>query len=452
MKKAFVFAISVLTAVSMSVNSYAIELMRNGSTGDDVRELQEMLISSGCLGEGEADGVFGPKTEKAVLAFQQENGLDATGIVGDATYNALKNGAVDQAVETDQAAAADQAVEAADGELDYAESFPSWNPDSASLGELVDFVAACTDESSPEYLDPKDRLAVFDMDGTILCEKAPVYFDYCLTMYRVLDDPTFNATEEERDAMQQVRDHAYSEGETFHPETLTKDDLVASAFAGMTPEEFRSYVVDFAGKVDAVGFEGMTYGQSFYKPMLEVIQYLKANDFDVWMVSACEREVVRALVEQYDIPYDHVIATDVPYVVSGKGEEAVDEYNMSKDEKMLLGAPLDEVECGKSGKPSAIAREIGKRPVLAFGNSSGDYSMLNYAEGNTEHTGMGFFVVCDDTVREYGSDKKAAEYYEEVEKQGWTGISMAEDWKTIYGDGVEKTELPGAEEALPEAA
>ena len=290
------------------------------------------------------------------------------------------------------------------------------------------------------------------MDGTILCEKAPVYIDYCLTMYRVLDDPSFSATEEERDAMQQIRDYAYSEGETFQPAGLTKRDLVASAFAGMPPEAFRAYVVDFADHVNAVGFEGMTYGQSFYKPMIEVIDYLRANDFDVWMVSACEREVVRALVERYGIPYDRVIATDVPYVASGKGDKPADQYNMGKNEEILLGEPLDPVECGKSGKPAAIVREIGKRPVLAFGNSSGDYSMLNFAEGNPKHTGMGFFVVCDDTVREYGSDEKAAEYNKIVEEQGWTAFSMANDWKTIYGDGVKKTELPGIEEALPNAA
>ena len=290
------------------------------------------------------------------------------------------------------------------------------------------------------------------MDGTLLCEKAPVYIDYCMTMYRVLDDPTFDATEEERDAMQQVRDHAYSEGKTFHPEGITKDDLVASAFAGMTPEEFRAYVVDFADNTDVVGFEGMTYGESFYRPMIEVLEYLQANDFDVWMVSACEREVVRALMERYDIPFDHVIATDVPYVASGNDGDDADEYNMGKDEEILLGAPLDEVECGQSGKPAAIAREIGKRPVLAFGNSAGDYSMLNYAEGNPDHLGMGFFVVCDDTEREYGSDEKAADYYAEVEEQGWTPFSMADDWATIYGDGVRKTELPGVEEELANAA
>ena len=353
-----------------------------------------------------------------------------------------------ETAEADRTEDADAALTAAD----YAKVFPSWDPESASLGELVDFVSACTDKSGPDYLDPADRIAVFDMDGTILCEKAPVYIDYCLTMYRVLDDPTYNATEEERDAMQQIRDHAYAKGETFHPDGLTKHDLVASAFAGMTPEEFRAYVVDFADHTDVVGFEGMTYGQSFYRPMIEIIDYLRANDFDVWMVSACEREVVRALVERYRIPFDHVIATDVPYVASGKGDEVADEYTMGKDETILLGAPLDEVECGKSGKSAAIAREIGKRPVLAFGNSSGDYAMLNYAEGNPNHVGMGFFVVCDDTEREYGSDEKAAEYYDEVETQGWTAFSMANDWTTIYGDSVKKTELPGAAEALQDAA
>ena len=345
-----------------------------------------------------------------------------------------------------------ETAQESDVKIDFEKTFPSWNTDSASLKELVDFVEDCTDKNSTNYLEPADRIAVFDMDGTVLCEKAPVYIDYCLTMYRVLDDPTYSATAEERDAMQQIRDHAYTEGKTFHPESFSKDDLIASAFAGMTPDEFRKYVVGFAENTDVVGFNGMTYSQSFYKPMIEVIEFLQENGFDVWMVSACEREVVRALVERFHIPYDRVIATDVPYVASGKGDEAADDYQMGKDETILLGAPLDEVECGKSGKSAAIAREIGKRPVLAFGNSSGDYSMLNYAEGNPDHIGMGFLVVCDDTVREYGSDEKAAEYYAEVQKQGWTPFSMANDWKTIYGEGVQKTELPGTEEVLQDAA
>ena len=397
-------------------------------------------------------------TQQETQAQAQAGSPDAAQAQAEASQDAKPEADASEALEPEAGTADTAEAAAASGkDIDYAAIFPSWNQDSKSLAELVDFVAAVTDESSPDYLEPADRIATFDMDGTILCEKAPVYVDYCLTMYRVLDDPGYQATEEERNAMQQVRDHAYSEGKTFKPEGLTKDDLVATAFSGMTPEEFRKYVVDFADHTDVVGFEGMTYGQSFYLPMIEVIEYLRANDFDVWMVSACEREVVRALVERYDIPYDHVIATDVPYVASGREGETADDYNMGSDEEILLAAPLDEVECGKSGKPAAIAREIGKRPVLAFGNSSGDYSMLNYAEGNPDHAGMGFFVVCDDTEREYGSDEKAAEYYEEVEKEGWTPFSMANDWKTIYGEDVQKTELPGAEsteeeEVLQDAA
>jgi len=445
MKKVSIAVLSILMAVFMFVNCCAMENVKRGQKGDAVKEVQEMLIAQGYL-DGSADGAFGPKTEAAVLAFQQEKGLDATGIVGEATYNALKG--------TPAQAEAETEAEATEGaEIDYATVFPSWNPDSASLKALVDFVTDCADESSPNYLDPADRIATFDMDGTILCEKAPVYMDWCLTMYRVLDDPTYNATEEERDAMQQVRDHAYANGETFKPEGITKDDMVSKAFAGMTPAEFRAYVVDFADKVDVVGFEGMTYAQSFYRPMLEVIDFLRANDFDVWMVSACEREVVRALMERYDFAFDHIVATDVPYVASGKGnDEDADEYNMTQDDVILLGEPLDDVEVGKSGKPAAIAREIGKRPVLAFGNSTGDYSMLNYAQGNPDHAGMGFFIVCDDTEREYGSDEKAAGFFENAEAEGWTAISMANDWKVIYGEGVKKTELPNAEQELSDAA
>lgn len=440
MRKRMIVALCALIALIIPIHCQAMENVQRGQRGEAVREVQEMLISLGYLADP-ADGVFGPRTEAAVLAFQKERGLDATGIVGEATYGQMKT-----------SAAGPGSSAPVDAEFSYETIFPSWAPDSAPLHELVAFVTATTDASSPEYLAPADRIATFDMDGTILCEKAPVYVDYCLTMYRVLDDPTYNATGEERDAMQQIRDHAFFQGETYHPESITKDDLVASAFAGMTPEEFRAYVVDFAERTDVVGFTGMTYAQSFYRPMIEVIDYLMANEYDVWIVSACEREIVRALVERFDIPYDHVIATDVPYVASGKGDEAADAYNMGKDEVMLLGAPLDEVECGKSGKPAAIAREIGKRPVLAFGNSSGDYSMLNYAEGNPNHAGMGFIIVCDDTVREYGSEEKAAEYYEKAADQGWTAISMAGDWQMIYSDGVTKTGLPCEEQALPDAA
>ena len=106
--------------------------------------------------------------------------------------------------------------------VDSATAFPSWQENSASLKELVAFVKDATDKSSPNYVEPADRIATFDMDGTILCEKAPVYFDYCLTMHRVLDDPSYNATLEERTAMEQTREHAYANGEVYNPRVLTR--------------------------------------------------------------------------------------------------------------------------------------------------------------------------------------------------------------------------------------
>lgn len=344
--------------------------------------------------------------------------------------------------QTDAAASDAQTSEGnASNEADAA--FPSWNANSASLAEVKSFVEDVTNPESPNYVEPADRIATFDMDGTILCEKAPVYFDYCLTMHRVLDDPTFNADEGERFMMQQIRDHANTYGDTDSEYKSEKHRQVASAFAGMTPEEFRAYTVNFADNTQAVGFEGMTYGQSFYKPMLEVINYLRDNEFDVWIVSACEREVTRAMVDRLGIPADHVIATDVPYVSSNQGEEAASDHTMSQDETMVLGEPLQD-KAEKTGKCAAIAREIGKYPLIAFGNSSGDHAMLNYAKSNPHHKGMGVYIVADDEAREYGNAQKAAEANQTAAENNWTAVSMKDDWATIYGEGVQKTALPNA--------
>lgn len=333
--------------------------------------------------------------------------------------------------------------------IDYAKTFPSWSKDSKSLAELVSFVADVTNKDSKNYKEPAERIATFDMDGTIICEKAPIYVDYMLLIHRVLDDPAYTAEPDVVELLQKIRDAAMR-GEKKDEYSPGKHVAIAHEFVGMTPEEFRTYVNDFIDSVPAVGFDGMTYGQSFYKPMLEVIDYLRANDFDVWMVSACEREVTRAVVERLGIPADHVVATNVAYATTGLGNERSDEYTMEQGEQVIMSEPLDDIECGKTGKVLAIAREIGSHPLLAFGNSSGDYAMLNYAEASG---GMGLLVVADDTEREYGSAQKSAEQYDLIKQESWTGFSMADDWATIYGDGVTKTELPGlVEEELDQAA
>ncbi len=345
--------------------------------------------------------------------------------------------------------------------IDYATVFPSWKADSKSLAEIVEFVKAVTDESSADYVPPEDRIATFDMDGTIICEKAPFYIDWCMLLNRVLDNPSYNEPEykpspEAVKQCQEIRDTINAGEKPTEEMEKNKARMIATEFAGLTQEQFREFAVNFAKSVDAVGFSGMTYGESWYKPMIEVINYLKANNFDVWMVSACEREFVRAIVPTVlDIPLDHIIGTDVSFEATKQGDEEYDKYNMEQGEDVLLGEELGQ-ETAKAGKPIAIAREIGKQPIMAFGNSSGDYAMLNYAQSNPVYKGRGVLVLCDDYVREYGDEARATEQTQIANDEKWILIHMSDvDWATIYGEGVEKVALPGAtaaDEAKTEAA
>ena len=320
-------------------------------------------------------------------------------------------------------------------------AFASWNADAASLSALVSYVEAATDEGGSGYVPPKDRIAVFDMDGTFICEKAPIYMDHMLLLHRVQEDPGYAPTDEMRALCDQMRASA-DQGIPLNDADLPykKNDALADAFAGMTFDEFHAYVADFMATKGVEGFSGMTYGESFYKPMLEVIAYLQRNDFDVYVVTACEREVVRAVVEPLGIDASHVIGSDWAYAATNQGDEDGAAYTFERSDDLLIaGYYLGET--GKTNKVIAIQREIGKHPVLAFGNSSGDFAMLNYALDNKDYPSASFLVIADDTEREYGDEMKSADMHKEAENAGWTAISMRYDWLAIYGDGVVKTHL-----------
>jgi phosphoserine phosphatase len=373
-------------------------------------------------------------------------------LVGCAGTGGNVSGATTESTANVEQTTAEQGAQASSEPADAANAdtaFPSWNKDSKSLKAFVDYVNSVTDESSPDYVAPEDRIATFDMDGTIIGEKAPHYLDYCLLLHRVLDNPSYNEpeykpSEETVKICQGIRDTINSGGKLTDEQKKDKARLIASEFVGLTPEQYQEFARNFLQSVDAVGFDGMKYSKSFYKPMLEVIRYLQANDFDVWMVSACEREFVRAAVPlEIDIAPDRIIGTDVAYASTNQGDTPYNKYNMTQEDKVVLSEPKGQ-ETAEAGKPIAIAREIGKRPILAFGNSSGDYSMLNYAKSNPDHKGMGVLVLCDDTVREYGDAERAQEQTAEAEEEGWVLFHMCdEDWATIYGEGVTKTQLPG---------
>ena len=213
----------------------------------------------------------------------------------------------------------------------------------------------------------------------------------------------------------------------------------AKAYAGMTVAEFDAYVKAYAA-LPANGFTGMTYGQSFYKPMLEVFDYLKDNGFTYYVVSGSDRAICRALVESIGIAPNRVIGMDVWYKSSNQGEVAGVNYTMSQAEYLVRTDSLI-IKNLKTNKVLQISQEIGKVPVLSFGNSGGDSAMHNYCLSNKEHRTAAFMLIADDDARDHANRDKALALGEQWRANGYHVISMRDDFRTIYGDNVQKVDF-----------
>ena len=195
-------------------------------------------------------------------------------------------------------------------------------------------------------------------------------------------------------------------------------------------------------RIDNAYEEGLTnlkVGEAFYLPMLEVVSYLRHNDFAVYIVSGCEREMLRGLVDGImDIPAERIIGTDFSYVTDNHSGQKTENYNVEPAEKILRGDKRT-FKNVNANKIIAIKREIGRRPVIAFGNSDGDYSMFRYTAENNPYRSAAFVLLCDDCERDYGDSKKAAAVKAAAEQNGWVAVSMRDDFKTIYGEDIKKT-------------
>ncbi len=317
------------------------------------------------------------------------------------------------------------------------EVFASWNDDAPALDKLIAYVESVTDEKSKDYIPVDRRIAVFDMDGTVFGELYPTYFEYYLFAWRVLCDPTFTPDEEMLAVAEEIRaggpTHTYA-GDM----ALRHGTQAARAYAGMTLTEFDNYVTQFLVK-DVDGFTGMTYGQAFYRPILEVIDYLADNDFSVYIVSGSDRYICRVLFEgMLDIPDENIIGMDVAIEASGQGDTDGLDY-VFKPTDVLVRTDRMTVKNLKMNKVTAIRREIGKQPVLSFGNTSGDTSMHLYTISNNPYPSLAFMLIADDDVRDYGHPEKADELRAKWEGLGFQVISMKNDFKTIYGEKVQKT-------------
>ncbi len=252
-----------------------------------------------------------------------------------------------------------------------------------------------------------------------------------------MEDPDYKdkATDFEKEVAADVKQFMDT-GESVPNSMERPGHGVASAFSGMTPEEYEKYVVDFAN-TPAPGYNGMTRGEAFYKPMLQVIDYLEANDFTVYIVSGTDRFIVRGLVaaSPLELPNKQIIGSDESMVAPDQGDTDGLEYQFDDDDQLVMGGDFL-VKNLDMNKVTVIQQEIGEQPVLAFGNSGSDFSMAQYALNNNPYKAKAFMLCCDDTERENGNPEKAEKMVKSCEENGFTAISMKNDWKTIYGDDV----------------
>ena len=311
-----------------------------------------------------------------------------------------------------------------------------WAEDSEVLASLMKFVSESVDESSPNYVPPEDRIAVFDMDGTLYGERFPTYFNDWLFIQYALYNENNDAPEILKSFARQWEDKVlrgavmpnFDAEERFYGPQL---------YEGLTLAEYKDVVRDFK-KLPCYGFEGMTYGEAFYKPMLSVVKYLYDNGYTLYVNSATYRDAVRTIMEgtldQY-IPLNHVIGTDLLFKTTGQGDTDSIDYTMQPDEDVVIAGALF-VKNLKVNKVFAMEREIGKKPILAFGNSTGDFAMANAALQNEKYKGEAYMLLCDNTELDYGDVVKAESFAARCEEAGYHTISMRDDFLTIYGENV----------------
>ena len=317
--------------------------------------------------------------------------------------------------------------------------FKLWN-DCESLTALKNYVEDVTNKNSKNYIPVEDRIATFDMDGTFIGELYPTYFEYNMLEYRVLEDSSYKdlAPNDVKEVAMNIRNFVRDGVKLPDHFDMIHAHAAAKAYSGMTLKEFDTYVKEFAQK-EANGFSGLTFANSFYKPMLEVFKYLEAYNFTYYVVSGSDRFICRSLVESIGIQPNRVIGMDVVLKSSKQGDNDGVDYTMGVDEYLVRTDELI-IKNLKTNKVKQISQEIGKVPVLSFGNSDGDEAMHNYCLGNT-YKSAAFMLIADDLKRDHVDLEKTELRRQRWVKNGYYIISMREDFKTIYGDGIVKTEF-----------
>ena len=309
-----------------------------------------------------------------------------------------------------------------------------WNDEAPAKKALTEYVAAVTKEGSADFIPKEHRVAVFDLDGTLFCETHPTYFDIQMFIRRVTEDPTYTPTK----AMIDYAENFKKTG-VLPPINTENEQMFTETYKGMTLGEFAGYVESFM-ETDQPGYTNLKRKDAFYKPMVELIHYLIQNDFTVYVSSGTNRMLLRTLTKNaLGLPPNQIIGSDSIIIAKGQGDTDDLGYIYTHNEELVLaGKYLDKNL--QMTKTSKIVREIGTHPVISFGNTMTDASMVNYVMSNPTYRSLGFMVICDDFDREYGNPELMEKMTKGCNQYGWIPVSMKNDWKTIYGENVKKTE------------
>jgi phosphoserine phosphatase len=301
------------------------------------------------------------------------------------------------------------------------EPLPSWNDTSAKY-DIISFVEKVTRKDSVDYVAPTERIAVFDNDGTLWGEQ-PLYFQAIYAFDRVKamapEHPEWKDKEPFASVLKGDLHGALAGGEKALLE------LVMATHAGMTTEEFSSSVHEWITTAKHPK-TGRLYTDMIYQPMLELLDYLRANQFKTFIVSGGGIEFMRVFAEEvYGVPSEQVIGSSIRT-----------KFEMRDDGPVLVRLPELNFIDDKEGKPVAINQHIGHRPLAAFGNSDGDLQMLQWT-CSSDGARLCLIVHHTDSEREWAYDRESHigrldQALNEATKNNWTVVDMKTNWKQIY--------------------
>lgn len=305
--------------------------------------------------------------------------------------------------------------------VEVIDPLPSWN-DTATKKAIIDYVTDVTNESSANFIPVEYRISTFDNDGTLWSEQ-PIYFQLFFAMDRVSsmvdEHPEWKNKQPFKAVIENDMKALMKQGE------LGLMKLVMASHTGVSAEEFKNIVQDWV-KTAKHPTKNVGYDKLVYQPMLELLQYLRDNDFQTYIVSGGGVDFMRAFVtEIYGIPEEKIIGSRV---------KTKFEYN-DGDPKIVRIPELDFID-DKEGKPLNIQKIIGKKPVFASGNSDGDLQMLQWTASNS-YKSFELYVHHTDSVREWAYDRKSHigqfdKGLDQALNDGWTVIDMEKDWKVVY--------------------